>query len=75
MSGTIIFRLLATPIDDKATSLSAKVSVVRTKEIASSAYIANAADFRRLPGSPYAYWVNERYSIHFQHSRRSKNQG
>ena len=59
MSESIFFRLLKTPIDDKGVVLASQVAELNATGEAEEAYTLDPVDFSQIPGSPFAYWVED----------------
>ena len=81
-SPTPIFRLLAVPIDDKGDTLRALVQEVnvgvsrgdaKRKDAGGEVFAVDPADFRQIPGSPFAYWSPESFLKLFEEDSKFAN--
>lgn len=59
MTRTTFFRLLKTPIDDKAAALTAQVAALNAAGQTAETFTLDPADFSLIPGSPFAYWASQ----------------
>jgi hypothetical protein len=61
---TLFFRLLSH--EDKAAALANAIGAVRGgREATTVVHFVDPASFRKMPGSPFAYWVSERIGWKF----------
>ncbi len=57
---TFFFRLLKTEIDAKGERLAEMVQAANVGETTADRFAVEPSEFSKIPGSPFAYWVNER---------------
>ncbi len=59
MTPTTFFRLLRVPIDAKGDALAERIVALNAVGAAEETYTLDPAAFAQIPGSPFAYWVND----------------
>lgn len=66
MGKSIFFRLLDSPVDSKGTDLLQQIALQNRGEQPDKTFPANPDAFGSIPGSPFAYWVEDRISELFK---------
>lgn len=56
---TCFFRLLKTPIDAKGDRLAEQVQAVNESALPHDIFAIEVSEFKRILGSPLAYWASE----------------
>ncbi|GAB4463186.1 MAG: hypothetical protein Kow0031_41340 [Anaerolineae bacterium] len=59
MTKTVFLRQLNTPIEAKGEALAQQIAALNAGDPAPDAFTADPADFSRIPGSTFAYWVGD----------------
>jgi len=60
MPETVFFRLLKTPIAEKGDALGDQIAALNGGDPGPETFVNETTEFGKIPGSPFAYWVNNR---------------